>query len=84
MAVMLKEQKACSVCDLFGRGLKAENRKRVRLALRDFVDKVSVDIEGQSYEVLFKGAKQAVRVTLHPVDGNWLFNPAPGWEMKSK
>lgn len=67
-----------SVCDLFGRGLKAENRKRVRLALRDFVEKVSVDIDTQSYEVLFKGAKQAVRVTLHPVEGNWLFNPAPG------
>ena len=68
-----------SVCDLFGRGLKTENRKRVRLAMRDFVEKISVDIETQSYEVAFKGVKQAVRVTLHPVEGNWLFNPAPGW-----
>lgn len=65
-------------CDLFGRGLKPEDRGRLRLALRDFVDRIVVDLEGKHYDVYFHGCK--LPITVHPLSArDWTFDPAPIW-----
>ena len=65
--------------DLLGRGLKPEDRGRLRLALCDFVDKIVVRLEEKNYDVYFHGCK--LPITVHPISPHdWTFDPAPTWE----
>ncbi len=62
-------------CDLFGRGLKPEDRGTLRQALRDFVEKVVVRLGDDSYDVHFKGGKLPITVDVNCT--GWTFDPAP-------
>lgn len=64
-------------CDRFaGRMEQPEYRDSVKALLRDFVLNIEVKLGCDEYVVALKGAKQPIKVTLHP-KGGCLLNPAP-------
>jgi len=68
--------------DLAEHARKPEYRMRIREALREVVEKVTVlgSTPCKQYQVHLRSASMPITVSLHPTDG-WLFNPAPDWAM---
>jgi DNA invertase Pin-like site-specific DNA recombinase len=53
-------------------------RVRFKKCLRDIVEKITVHLGQDLYQVHFKGAKQAITVEIGSND-SWCFSPAPSW-----
>ena len=56
---------------------RPQYRESVRSMLRNFVDRIIVELGKDRYTVQFKAAKQAVEVTLNR--NGWVYSPDPSW-----
>jgi DNA invertase Pin-like site-specific DNA recombinase len=54
-----------------------ESRSRIRHSMRDFVERIEVELGNDLYHVHLKGAAQPIQVALNKA--GWAFNPSPLW-----